>query len=92
LSDAAQQLTPAQFIALVGGLELPREDSDDAAYHVSMVRLRNAVDDLDGRLLDLLGERMRVVREMGIVEAGAGGFDLAAGALEGDNGGPTGTW
>jgi len=43
LSDAAQQLTPDQFISMV--------------------------DDLDSQLLDLLGQRMDIVREMGKLKA-----------------------
>ena len=69
LSDAAQQLTPDQFISLIGKLELPHELSDSPSFINSMSELREGVDDLDSQLLDLLGQRMDIVREMGKLKA-----------------------
>jgi chorismate mutase len=69
LSDAAQQLTPAQFLTLIQALELPNEQSDSADYIHRMSNLRESVDDLDSQLLDLLGKRMDVVRDMGQLKA-----------------------
>lgn len=65
LSDAAQQLTPDQFGSMIRNLELPREDSDSPVFQNSLSELREQVDELDGRLLELLGQRMDIVREMG---------------------------
>ena len=69
LSDAAQQLTPEQFIAMIGMLELPHEQSGSEEFQTRMSGLREEVDELDSRLLELIGRRMEVVREMGRLKA-----------------------
>ena len=69
LSDAAQQLTPAQFLSMVGKLVLPHERSDSSAFARRMGSLRRGVDEVDGQLLELLGRRMEIVREMGRLKA-----------------------
>jgi chorismate mutase len=69
LSDAAQQLTPAQFCALVQTLNLPHEKSDSAAFARQMHALRDQVDGLDNQLLDVLSKRMDIVRKMGEIKA-----------------------
>jgi chorismate mutase len=69
LSDAAQQLTPDEFLAMVGKLKLPHELSDSAPFVKRLSELREDVDELDSRLLDLLGQRMDVVRKMGRLKA-----------------------
>lgn len=65
LSDAAQQLTPAQFISMIGTLELPSEQSDSSVFINRMSELREGVDELDSQMLELIGQRMQIVREMG---------------------------
>jgi chorismate mutase len=65
LSDAAQQLTPEQFLSMVGKLELPHEQSSSTVFMNRMSELREDVDELDSKMLELLGRRMEVVREMG---------------------------
>ncbi len=65
LSDAAQQLTPDQFLSMVGLLELSHEKSNSPAFQVRLGELRENVDELDRQLLELLGHRMDVVEEMG---------------------------
>jgi chorismate mutase len=70
LSDAAQQLTPDQFFSMVGSLDLPHEQSDSPVFQNRLSALREDVDELDSRLLELLGQRMDIVREMGRLKAG----------------------
>ena len=65
LSDAEQQLTPDQFFPMVEHLELPHEQSDSAAFQNRMSELREEVDTVDSQLVELLGQRMKIVREMG---------------------------
>jgi len=69
LSDAAQQLTPEQFGTLVNGLALPQEKGGGAAFAQQLGTLREAVDEIDAQLLELLGKRMGTVREMGRLKA-----------------------
>ena len=69
LSDAAQQLTPQQLLAMVHGLNLPKEEGGNADFLSRMSELRDHVDELDSGLLDLLAQRMEIVREMGQLKA-----------------------
>jgi chorismate mutase len=69
LSDAAQQLTPEQFRSMITRLELPHELSDSPAFINRLSELRENVDEVDSQLLDLLGRRMEIVREMGRLKA-----------------------
>lgn len=69
LSDAAQQLTPDQLFSMVESLELSREESDSPAFVDRLSSLRENVDELDSRLLELLGQRMDIVEEMGRLKA-----------------------
>jgi chorismate mutase len=68
LSDAAQQLTPDQFLSMVANLRLPHEQSDSPVFINRMSELREGIDELDSQLLDLLGQRMDIVREMGALK------------------------
>jgi chorismate mutase len=69
LSDAEQQLTPAQLFSMADSLELSREESDNPGFADRLGRLRENVDDLDNRLLELLGQRMDIAAEMGRLKA-----------------------
>jgi chorismate mutase len=65
LSDAAQQLTPADFISLIHQLVLTTEEGEGNSFAAQLHELREDVDDIDGQILTLLGKRMEVVRAMG---------------------------
>ncbi len=66
LSDARQQLLPAEFIALVEALpdvarrQLGCEDED-----VALQLLRSRIDSIDNQLIELLAQRMTAVQEIG---------------------------
>lgn len=62
LSDAAQQVTPAELVSLIHSLTSrsyaePTENLD---------QLRRKIDQLDDELLELLAKRMKVSREIGL--------------------------
>lgn len=65
LSDAAQQLTPNDFRCMVSGLRERSSDSEDAAWLRRIEALRAQIDDVDGRLLELLSSRMEISRDIG---------------------------
>lgn len=69
LSDAAQQLTPDQFIHLVSELKLTHEQSENLDFDNRMRGLREQVDELDSQMLELIGRRMKIAREMGLLKA-----------------------
>ena len=65
LSDSEQQLTPDAFKALINSLELKKETVDDADFLKNLAVLREKIDKLDSDIIQVLGERMKVVEEIG---------------------------
>jgi len=69
LSDADQQLSPYEFKELISNLIFKREETDNRDFQEQMEELRARVDDLDDHLLEMLGQRMVIVREMGLLKS-----------------------
>jgi chorismate mutase len=65
LSDSAQQLSPDAYGKLIASLEPKRELVDDADFQKELSVLREKIDHIDDKLVHLLGERMRIVEEIG---------------------------
>ncbi len=65
LSDSKQQLTPERFKDLVSRLRLKHEAIINAGFQSRMRELRAEIDSVDESLLELLHQRMNIVREMG---------------------------
>jgi chorismate mutase len=65
LSDAKQQVTPAQLIEIIDNLEIREEGTDDPAYRSELAKLRSKINDIDESLIRTLSERMKVVEEIG---------------------------
>jgi len=63
LSDAQQQLTPADFFLLLDALRPSIRGLHEPNCQLENYRLQ--IDQIDARILDLLGERARVVRSIG---------------------------
>lgn len=68
LSDAAQQLSPSDFDALVHSLVVRTPSSSDEGYLRSIEELRSEIDDIDSRLLSLLKDRMMASRSIGLLK------------------------
>lgn len=66
LSDAAQQLTPANLNKMLLSLSTKNLDSDSAEYRENIDLLRERIDIIDEELLKLLKERMAACREIGL--------------------------
>ena len=64
LSDARQQLTPAELVAMLDGLV--HRTSEGEASHFATHRAR--LDEIDDELIRLLARRMEIVREIGKVK------------------------
>ncbi len=60
-SDASQQLTPEDFVKILSELVI----RDAKVSTEDLGALRQQIDDLDSALLELLGKRMRISREIG---------------------------
>ncbi len=65
LTDAAQQLSPADLDILLSNLII-RKRSGSIEFENILEGLRTEIDKLDGELIDLLAKRMRVVDEIGL--------------------------
>lgn len=69
LSDSAQQLNPEAFFQMVESLNIPSEEGGHSVFRRNLSALREAVDEVDSQLLDILDRRMDLVREMGKLKA-----------------------
>ena len=65
LSDAKQQLTPADLVTLLTSLQIREKDSGDKDYREGIDQLRAQIDILDENILYTLGSRMGVSRKIG---------------------------
>jgi chorismate mutase len=63
-SDAAQQITPSTYIALLDRLQIRLQDIDDPIYHQKLNHLRGEVDEIDDDLLYLISRRMELAEKM----------------------------
>ena len=70
LSDARQQLTPAAFSLLLDSLSPPPQILEGSDATLEM--LRRKIDSVDAQRLDLLGERVADVRDIGVWKAERG--------------------
>lgn len=68
LSDKQQQITPDEYGKLLKTLRPKRVDSEDSALVQTINRLRKEIDEVDSQLIELLGKRMEIVRELGKVK------------------------
>jgi len=64
LTDAAQQLTPANLQKLLNKLVIRTEKGDQKFQH-KLEELRTEIDKLDGELLQILSKRMEIIDEIG---------------------------
>ena len=65
LSDASQQLTPAQLNNLLTNLIIRKVKSNDEIFANVLETLRNRIDSIDQQMIELLAQRMNVVEEIG---------------------------
>lgn len=65
LSDAKQQVTPAQLAAIISELEVREAMTDDQAFKSDLRKYRERIDIIDDSLIRLLGERKSIVQEIG---------------------------
>lgn len=66
LSDAKQQITPAELFNMLAKLEIREPSAMDAQFTDELQRLRTRIDNIDESLMELLSERMKMVQEIGI--------------------------
>ncbi len=64
-SDARQQLTPKALGETIGQLVLRQRETDDQDFLANLDALRYDIDNIDRELIEMMGKRMEVVREIG---------------------------
>ncbi len=65
LSDAAQQLTPADLAKLLDRLVVRHENADNPDFETQLDVLRNRIDAIDSELLETLSSRVDIVKLIG---------------------------
>ena len=70
LSDARQQLTPSQLKELLSNLVYRSCDSSDSGFNNQLEQFRDQIDSVDSQLVELLAQRMQIVREIGKYKSG----------------------
>ena len=67
-SDAAQQVTPATLKQMFVNLRVRKVSDDESEYNQKMAKLRMQIDEFDGKLLEILGSRMKVADKIGLLK------------------------
>lgn len=65
LSDAAQQLTPADLAKLLDRLVIRHENANNPDFENHLDVLRNRIDSIDSELLETLSSRVAIVKKIG---------------------------
>ncbi|UGS24025.1 bifunctional 3-deoxy-7-phosphoheptulonate synthase/chorismate mutase type II [Flavobacterium channae] len=67
-SDAAQQVTPTTLKKMFVDLRVRKVTDDESEYSQKMAKLRMQIDEFDGKLLEILGNRMKVADKIGLLK------------------------
>lgn len=65
LSDAQQQITPKELDALLDNLILRTSTNPNTEFRTLLNNLRTEIDAIDKKLVDIVGQRTEIVREIG---------------------------
>ncbi len=65
MSDAAQQVTPADLGKILDKLVIRNESADNPDFENRLDMLRNRIDAIDSELLEMLSSRVEIVKEIG---------------------------
>ncbi|MGC4040018.1 MAG: bifunctional 3-deoxy-7-phosphoheptulonate synthase/chorismate mutase type II [Flavobacterium sp.] len=67
-SDAAQQVTPSVLKQIFEDLRVKKLTVDEGDYNTEMIKLRANIDVADSKLLEILGNRMKVAEQIGALK------------------------
>lgn len=67
-SDAAQQVTPLALKKILNNLKVKRETTTEEDFNEQMAHLRSQIDSFDTKLLGILGDRMKVAEQIGLLK------------------------
>ena len=65
LSDANQQLAPEDIGVSLKTLKYKTEGVDDSQFQRQMINLRQKIDDIDLRIIEMIARRMNIAKEIG---------------------------
>lgn len=67
-SDAAQQVTPDTLKKIFTDLKVRKVSDDESEFTQKMAKLRAQIDEFDGKILEILGNRMKVADKIGALK------------------------
>lgn len=67
-SDAAQQVSPEVLKQIFLDLKVRKVTDDESEYNQKMAKLRLQIDEHDSKLLEILGNRMKVADKIGLLK------------------------
>jgi chorismate mutase len=67
-SDAKQQITPEALHQMTIDLKTRKESTEASAFQNKLQTLRTKIDVADHQLIDLLGKRMKIADEIGVIK------------------------
>ena len=67
-SDASQQVTPKALIQIMKDLKIRKESDPEAEFNSSLNNLRAQIDIVDNQIIELLGKRMKVADNIGLLK------------------------
>jgi chorismate mutase len=67
-SDAAQQVTPTTLKQIFNDLKIRKVTTEEGDFNTEMNKLRTNIDIADAKLLEILGNRMKVAEQIGALK------------------------
>ena len=67
-SDASQQVTPKVLKQIFEDLKVKKPTTEEEGYNTEMIKLRANIDIADAKLLQILGNRMKVAEQIGALK------------------------
>ena len=68
LSDAEQQIQPAELHRILSSLDIPTKSLDNSQDHDELEGMRLQIDSVDEQLMQLLSKRMELAKAIGVVK------------------------
>jgi chorismate mutase len=67
-SDAAQQVTPASLRQIFENLKVKKMTTEEDDFNSEMIKLRANIDVADSKILEILGNRMKIAEQIGALK------------------------
>lgn len=67
-SDAAQQVTPTALKQIFKDLKVRKETDEADDYNSRLAKLRTQIDEYDEKIVEILGSRMRIADQIGLLK------------------------